>query len=80
VRRAARFVVGLIGVFLLWRGLGSMLPREPETLGLALRYLRYILIMVWALYGAPWVFLRTGLAAPATKEPAETRVAALPAG
>lgn len=62
-KRAARFVIGLIGMLVCWRGLALIFPSEPEAVDFAFRYLRYALTALWALYGAPWVFLRTGLAA-----------------
>jgi len=63
-KRIARFVVGLIGVLVVWRGLALVFPTEPFLLAMALRYLRYALTILWMLYLAPWVFLKMKLAAP----------------
>jgi membrane-associated phospholipid phosphatase len=63
-KRVARFVVGLVGILIFWQGLGLVLPRDPLLVALVFRYLRYALIVFWALYLAPWVFLRTRLAEP----------------
>ncbi len=56
-RRALRFVVGIVVVLALYLGLKVILPE-----GLGFRTLRYGLIGLWASFGAPWVFVRTGLA------------------
>ncbi len=64
-KRAARFVVGILGVLAFWVGLSAVFPTEPFLLGMAFRYVRYALTVFWALYLAPWMFLRTGLANPA---------------
>ncbi len=62
--RAARFVVGIIGVLLLWRGLGNILPREPEAAGLLFRFARYALMTWWVVHLAPLLFLKMRLARP----------------
>ncbi len=63
-KRAARFVVGIVGALLLWRGLALVFPAEPLALGLSLRYLRYALTIFWVIYLAPVVFLKSKLAEP----------------
>jgi membrane-associated phospholipid phosphatase len=60
--RALRFVVGLAGVVVLWMGLGQVLPAHADVVSAALRYARYALVGFWVSAGAPWVFLRLGLA------------------
>lgn len=62
-QRAARFVVGLIGVFVLYLGLSAVFPGEGQPLYFSLRAVRYALVGLWASLGAPWVFLRLRLAA-----------------
>jgi membrane-associated phospholipid phosphatase len=62
-KRAARFVIGVIGVLLIWRGLGLILPGGENMLGFIFRYLRYALIGAWISGLAPLLFTRTGLAA-----------------
>jgi membrane-associated phospholipid phosphatase len=62
VKRALRFFVGLIGVFILWRGLGAVLPDGESLIPLLLRYLRYTLVGFWISAGAPWLFFRFKLA------------------
>jgi hypothetical protein len=59
-KRLLRYVIGIAGILALRFGLGAAFEGlEPE---LALRILRYALIGFWAAAGAPWVFVRTGLA------------------
>jgi membrane-associated phospholipid phosphatase len=60
--RVARFVTGVIGVLILWRGLALVFPSDQSALALALRYVRYGLVLLWVIYAAPWVFLRAKLA------------------
>lgn len=61
-KRALRFLVGVVGVFVLYLGLSLLFPKEGEPLYLLLRTVRYALIGLWAGLGAPWLFLRLGLA------------------
>lgn len=61
-KRLARFALGLIGLVVLRFGLGAIFPQQPEIIGLVFRYLRYVLILLWAVWLAPWVFVRLRLA------------------
>jgi membrane-associated phospholipid phosphatase len=61
-KRALRFVIGLIGVLILWEGLGAVLPRGDAWLPLILRYIRYTLVGFWVIGGAPWLFFHFNLA------------------
>lgn len=63
-QRILRFLVGLVGVAILWYGLGAIFPRGEEILAYILRYLRYALVGGWISAGGPWVFIRLGLANP----------------
>jgi hypothetical protein len=60
-KRCVRFVVGVIGVAILWWGLRKMFPRDASLVSQVLRYVRYALIGFWVTYGAPWVFIKLGL-------------------
>lgn len=60
-QRLARFVLGLIGVFVLWFGLGEIFPRGESLLPYLLRYLRYGLVGLWIAGLAPWLFMRLKL-------------------
>lgn len=78
-QRVVRYVIGLAGVLLFWRGLALVLPAEPEAVALVFRFVRYALVIIWALFLAPWVFLRLRLAqpaAPATTAPTGQAIAA----
>ncbi len=61
-KRAARFVIGAVGLLVFWRGLALLFPDDPLALALALRYVRYALTALWAIFLAPWVFVKAGLA------------------
>jgi membrane-associated phospholipid phosphatase len=62
LKRLLRYVIGIIGVLLIWRGLGAIFPRDPLWLAVPLRMVRYLLLGLWAAYYAPAVFVRLGLA------------------
>ncbi|MBN2502198.1 MAG: phosphatase PAP2 family protein, partial [Anaerolineales bacterium] len=57
-----RILVGVVGVVVLWQGLGAVFPRNPDLLSYSLRYLRYGLVGFWISGWAPWLFVRLGLA------------------
>jgi membrane-associated phospholipid phosphatase len=61
-KRALRYVIGLIGVLILWEGLGAVLPDGDAWIPLILRYLRYTLVGFWMIGGAPWLFFHFNLA------------------
>jgi hypothetical protein len=63
-----RVAVGLVGVVVLWQGLGVVFPGGEAPLDLVLRYLRYGLVGAWVGGLAPLLFRRLGLAAPAAGE------------
>ncbi|MDP1713327.1 MAG: phosphatase PAP2 family protein [Anaerolineales bacterium] len=56
--RVLRYVIGLIGVLILWMGLGEIFPRGDGALVYSLRFVRYALVGWWVTGGAPWVFMR----------------------
>jgi hypothetical protein len=61
-QRAARFLVGAIGLLAIYLGLKLVFPAEGEPLYLALRAVRYALVGLWVTLGAPWLFRRLRLA------------------
>ncbi len=61
-KRAIRYVIGLIGVLILYMGLGAIFPRGDGFIFYLLRYIRYALLGWWVSGGAPWVFVRLKLA------------------
>lgn len=56
-KRIVRYAVGLVGVLILWMGLGAVFPRGDDLLVYVLRFVRYTLVGWWVTGGAPWVFL-----------------------
>jgi len=61
-QRAVRFLVGLLGLLVLYLGLKLLFPGEGEPLYFILRVVRYALVGLWAGLGAPWLFRRLRLA------------------
>jgi len=61
-KRAARYVLGVLVLFGLWYGLKAVFPAEPAMVGLPLRFLRYTMMILWAVGLWPWLFTRFGLA------------------
>lgn len=61
-KRALRYVIGVIGVLILWQGLGAVLPRGDGFIFYILRFIRYGLVGWWVSGGAPWTFMRFKLA------------------
>jgi len=55
-KRALRYIIGLVGVLILWMGLGAVFPRGDGMLVYSLRFLRYTLVGWWVTGGGPWVF------------------------
>ncbi|MBL7200293.1 MAG: phosphatase PAP2 family protein [Anaerolineae bacterium] len=65
LKRLGRYLVGVVGVLILWQGLGaffSLLVEDETALGYALRFVRYALIGAWVSAGGPLAFVRLGLA------------------
>ncbi len=63
--RLARYVVGIIGLMLIWKGLDSLfalLAADDTWPGYVLRFIRYGLMSAWIWGLAPRLFLRLGLA------------------
>ena len=55
-----RYLLGGLGLFLLWYGLGKVFPRDASPLSDGLRFLRYVLIGSWITFFAPLLFQRLG--------------------
>jgi hypothetical protein len=62
-----RYVLGVIGVLVIWRGLDVIFPDGENLVALVFRYLRYGLVGLWVSALGPLVFLRLNLAEPAQK-------------
>lgn len=61
-QRVLRFLIGGVILVAVWLGFKAIFPSEPETVGLVFRLIRYTLVGAWTSLGAPWFFVRIGLA------------------
>lgn len=61
-QKALRFLAGIIVVVAIWAGAKAIFPDQPTGIALAFRFVRYGLLGIWASLGAPWLFVRLGLA------------------
>jgi glycerophosphoryl diester phosphodiesterase/membrane-associated phospholipid phosphatase len=68
-QRIMRVLLGLVGVVVLWQGLGAVFPGGEDPLALLLRYVRYGLVGAWVGGIAPLLFVRAGLARAGTPAP-----------
>ena len=66
-QRVLRFIVGGGILIVIWLGLKAILPSEPGNMALIFRLLRYTLVGAWASLGAPWFFVKVGLASRETE-------------
>lgn len=66
-RRILRFLVGVVGVVILWFILEPLLPEQPAMLGYVLGFILYAVIGLWISALAPLIFLRLKLAEPTAK-------------
>jgi hypothetical protein len=62
-RRIVRYLLGILVAIGIWAGLREVFPAEPEWIALPLRFLRYLLLLLWVTYFAPWFFVKLRLAA-----------------
>lgn len=60
-KRLARLFVGLVGLFLLYFGLGQLFPDNADFVSYFLRFIRYMLIGLWTSWWAPILFERLDL-------------------
>jgi membrane-associated phospholipid phosphatase len=59
-QRALRYTLGVVGMLALYAGLKAIFV--PLTPVLFWRFIRYTLMGLWGSLGAPWVFIRAGVA------------------
>ncbi len=59
---AGRYLIGMVGLFALYYGLRLIFPAEPEALAQVFRFVRYAIVGLWAVFIAPWLFIRLKLA------------------
>ena len=46
-QRVLRYGVGIVGLGVIYLGLGAIFPRTPDLLGFSLRFLRYACLGLW---------------------------------
>jgi membrane-associated phospholipid phosphatase len=56
MKRILRYLVGFIGVAILYFGLKAIFPDGEDVVGFVFRYVRYSFVGAWVSAGAPWVF------------------------
>jgi hypothetical protein len=57
-----RYLIGSAGVMLLYLGLRPLIPQSGSAYFKLISFCRFIALQLWIYTGAPWVFLRLGLA------------------
>ena len=68
LQKVIRYLIGVVGVGVIYLGLGAIFPRTPDVTGFTLRYIRYSLLGFWISLWAPLLFYRLKLAKPAQNE------------
>lgn len=56
-----RYVIGLLGVLVIWYGLGLVFPRGESLLPYVLRFIRFALLGLWVAAGVPIFFMKLKL-------------------
>ena len=65
LQKMGRYILGMIGLFAIYLGLDvlfGLFAPDASLAGYTLRYVRYTLVSAWAVFGAPWLFIKIGLA------------------
>ncbi len=60
-KRIICFLIGLIGISVLYLGLKAILPSDDSLAGSSLRFVRYAITGLWVSGGAPFLFFRFNL-------------------
>jgi len=68
LQRLISFLVGVIGIGIIYFGLKLILPSEGQSFYQLSRFFRYLLLGIWISSGAPWLFIRMGLARQVEKK------------
>ena len=65
-KRVIRYLIGIAVLIAIWAGLrvafAAIAPEDLLAVTIPLRILRYFLVVLWAAYYAPWLFVRLRLA------------------
>jgi membrane-associated phospholipid phosphatase len=64
LKLVTRYILGIIGVLIIYLGLGSLFPDSETFISYSIRYIRYALIGFWISGFAPWLFVKFKLASP----------------
>lgn len=62
LKRIGRYSLGIIIFFLLYIGLSKIFPAKESVHYFEFRFLRYFILGFWVILGAPFIFLKLGLA------------------
>jgi membrane-associated phospholipid phosphatase len=65
-QRAVRLLLGAAVLLALRFGLKAIFPDEGEALYVLMRFVRYMVVGLWATLGAPWLFVKLKLASRKT--------------
>jgi membrane-associated phospholipid phosphatase len=68
LQRFLSFFLGVTGIGILYLGLKFILPSESQPFYQLSRFFRYLLIGMWISFGAPRLFIQSGLARKVKKE------------
>ena len=60
-QKAVRFLIGIVGVFALYAGLGKLFPKNLGLISMILRFIRYSLIGFWVSWWGPMLFQKLGI-------------------
>lgn len=60
-QKLLRYMIGVLGTFLIWYGMSKMLPTSPDIISYVFRYARYLLLGLWVSGLSPIIFERLGL-------------------
>ncbi|MBI9046093.1 MAG: phosphatase PAP2 family protein [Anaerolineaceae bacterium] len=62
IQKIFRYLLGTIILFAIWYGLKFIFPAQDNFIGFAFRFIRYALVGFWVSAGAPYTFIKMGLA------------------
>lgn len=59
-----RYLIGALGIIVIWFGLDQVFPDGESLIPLVFRYFRYFMVGLWITFFAPLIFIRLRLANP----------------
>jgi NO-binding membrane sensor protein with MHYT domain len=68
LQRLISFLVGVIGIGMIYFGLKLILPLEGQSFYQLSRFFRYLLLGIWISFVAPWLFIRLRLSRQVEKK------------